>query len=57
MNNTTTSYQTVKQYLPSLTMQINNKRALAAQPATVMSIGNTGLKYTRSMGGNEASDR
>lgn len=50
----TNKTQTVKQYLPNLAMQINAQRAALAQPATI-SIGSTGLKYTRSMGGNEGS--
>lgn len=49
--------QTVKQYHPSLAMQINSKRATAAQPATLMAIGNTGLLSTRSMGGTQGSQR
>lgn len=51
----TNKTQTVKQYLPNLAMQINAQRAAAAQPATMMTIGSTGLNYTRSMGGNEGS--
>ena len=53
----TNKTQTVKQYLPNLAMQINAQRAALAQPATIIAIGNTGLNYTRSMGGNEASNR
>jgi hypothetical protein len=51
----TNKTQTVKQYQPSLAMQIIAQRAALAQPATLMTIGSTGLNYTRSMGGNEAS--
>ena len=44
----------VKAYVPSLAFRLNAQRAVAAQPATI-SIGSTGLLYTRSMGGNEGS--
>jgi len=59
MKTTTALNQTVsppKAYSHNLAMQINAQRAALAQPS-VMSIGSTGLLYTRSMGGRESIDR
>lgn len=46
----------LKTYEHSMMMKLNSLRATLAQPATI-SIGNTGLKYTHSMGGHEGSNR